>query len=202
MKMEKTNYTEENNYCRYSWAKSLTSTLGPNEAMEKLYNSTKDWINVPDMIMNYEDEENIGISNGGYLGIKKIDNLTKILTKSSATSVNNIVIDTIEKPLKARLPGKKEILDTECKTSMGSCPVWLVENLKYYSVTNDKYSINNNNETYQSIHGYWLLPSFNGNNQCAYSVSKFGRLESHDHNNDKNFSGIRPVITVPISDLE
>ena len=91
-----------------------------------------------------------------------------------------------------------EVSSGGCSYVEGTCPIWLMENLQYYNVTNDKYSINNNSETYQNIKGYWLLSSLNGVDN-AYRIGYSGR-ETYGQISTGNF-GVRPVITVSIDDL-
>ena len=109
----------------------------------------------------------------------------------------------MELPIKARLPRYDEISAAGCTETAGSCPVWLMENMRYWNVSNDKYSMNNNSEGYQDIHGYWLLSSYQDLSIYARLVYLMGRfINSGAVTSTPNFYGIRPVITVPISDLE
>ena len=77
--------------------------------MNYLHKATKDWSNVPNMIMNYEDE-NIAYDTqqkgtNGYGSIKTTDNITII------TSKTNEETGRIEN-LKARLPRYDEVHGT------------------------------------------------------------------------------------------
>ena len=192
------NYTKTNNYCRYKWYISETSDnrYGPVTAMTELYDGTKEWNNVPDMIMNYTDENNQDSIEYGYTGIITSNGTATIIGKP-ATNVTTV--GTNLKPLKARLPKQSEVMGAGCTTSGGSCPTWLMENMKYYNVSNDKYSMNNNNENYQIFHGYWLLSSYPNQYQHAYFLYYTGKL-SHGYSRYYE-GGLRPVITVPIDYL-
>ena len=114
--------------------------------MNYLHNATKKWINVPDMIMNYEDEdfENYGSAkNNNYniivddedSTISIITNKdTKITTIKSESTTNTASIGDNKEPLKARLPKLNEIYgydDSHCTGAEGTCTVWLIENLAY-----------------------------------------------------------------------
>ena len=192
------NYTSENNYCSCSWTPNNANNYGPDSSMTYLYESTKSWINIPDMIMNYRDENNETATDRGYTSI--ITNLetklTTITPKQNRTSSKQ-KFGNLNEPLKARLPMEKELKDAGCKTNDGSCPIWLVTNMTYYNVSNDKYSINNNNEEYQNqIKGYWGLASYPNYSTNGRSITYTGKL----FQSGKGY-GVRPVITVPISDL-
>ena len=165
--------------------------------MQKLYNATKLWTNVPDMIMNYRDEFNETNLEWGYKSIITENSVTTIVGKP-ATKVT--IIGTLNDPLKARLPNYREISANGCTETTGTCPVWLVENLSYWNGANDKYSINNNSEPYQNtIYGYWLLSSTNNSNLDANRVSCYGNIRSES--SSTNYFGVRPVITVTIDYL-
>lgn len=89
--------------------------------MEKLYIATKNWINIPDMVINYTDENNANNSTQGYTGITTSNGLITFIGKNGAT---NTTIETKTSPLKARLPMESEILGTGCLYEFGSCPAW------------------------------------------------------------------------------
>ena len=193
-------YTLANNYCIYAWhAGEDNNNYGPDTAMINLYNATKNWKNVDDMIMNYSDVGN------GYLSImtSTSDKVTTIMGKNYSTSDNQVFGNT-EYPLKARLATFNEILDAGCELSAsdestnGSCPIWLMENMKYYNLNNDKYSINNNDESYQNILGYCLLSS-SASSVGARMVGAHGIVGSNYVT--ANIFGIRPVTTIKEGDL-
>ena len=193
------NYTEDNNYCRYAWhaGDESNNNYGPDTAMTYLYNGTKGWTNVSDMIMNYNDESNYNRAGYGYKGIYT-DIETKITTIVTKNEIDNTLLGNNKEPLKARLPKGSEL--SSCTATAGSCPVFLVENLKYYNVSNDKYSINNNSEPYQKIDGYWLIQSHINSTEYARKIYYRGSVVSQAA--ASTTYGIRPVITVPKSYLE
>ena len=192
-------YTSTNNYCRNKWYSSANNnTYGPTTVMAELYAGTKDWDNVPDMIMNYTDENNGTATDKGYTSIITTNGVTTITGKPTT---NTTTVGTSAKPLKARIPKESEVTGAGCTTSNGSCPTWLMEYMTYYNVSNDKYSMNNNSEAYQNkISGYWLLSSSPGNSNGARRVGWGGRVHSSRSTTIGDF-GARPVITVSKSDL-
>ena len=187
------NYTQQNNYCKYKWyADENNNTYGPVTAMQELYSGTKDWNNVSNMTLNYEDESNKNIDENGYISLV-IRNGVGTITGKPITKVTTIGTNSI--PLKARLPKESEVTGAGCTTSAGSCPTWLMENMTYSNQGNDKYSMNNNSEAYQNIQGYWLLSS----NWYTVGRSRIINYEGRTTNppTTRNDNGIRPVITVP-----
>ena len=191
-------YTSTNNYCRYKWYSSANNnTYGPTTVMAELYAGTKDWDNVSDMIMNYTDENNGTATDMGYTSIITSNGVTTITGKPTT---NTSTVGTASKPLKARLPKQSEVMGAGCTTGAGSCPTWLMENMTYYNVSNDKYSMNNNSEAYQNqIYGYWLLSSLPGDSARARLVYYYGRVDISI--TSYGLCGVRPVITVSTSDL-
>ena len=186
-------------YCRYFWHRGVSdNNYGPDTAMSNLYQATKDWINVPDMVMNYIDEANGTSTDKGYTSIMtdKVTKLTMIIGKNEAS---NTTIDTASSLLKARLPKYSEVTEAGCTGSNGSCPAWLVEKLKYFNINNDKYIINNSKD-YEAVVGYWLLSSSN-NELTRARVIYYEGYRANAGTYDGGY-GIRPVITVPISNLE
>ena len=195
--------------CLYAWHWQTQerdeddNRYGPDIAMINLYNGTKGWINVPDMIMDYDDENNKTDDTKGYTSIMT-DETTKVTTitgKQNKTSTNQIFGNTTE-PLKARLPREDEVKPSDnslCTTSTGSCPMWLVKNLKYWNGANNKYSDNQNNGI-TNIYGYWLLSSYPGLSSYARFVN-YGGYVGNDGTSDASSHGLRPVITVSLSDL-
>ena len=182
------NYKSGNSYCRYKWnTASYDTKEGPTTIMTELYAGTKDWDNVPDMIMNYADS----------------NNSTSIITSNGVTSIignPNTKITTIgtkEYPLKARLPKLSEVEEVECSRTEGSCPAWLLGYMQYWSGADNKY-IENINTNVDAVWGYWLLNS--SDSIEALRISHSGQIG----NNNPTFGryGARPVITVPKSYLE
>ena len=190
-------YTSLNNYCRYKWyAEEDNNRYGPTTAMQELYEGTKDWNNVPDMIMSYTDENNQNNSEYGYTSIVTNNKVTTITGKPTT---NTATLGTNTKPLKSRLPMQKEFTAL-CPGKYGACPVWLMEHVRYYGYPEGKYSINNNNEAYQNFFGYWLLDTVRNKDDKSKAIFYYARINSEDATTCAKY-GIRPVITVPISDL-
>ena len=195
-------YTSTNNYCMYKWYSAQNNTYGPTTMMAELYAGTKDWDNVPDMIMNYTDENNGTATDKGYTSIITNNGETTITGKPES---NTATVGTASKPLKARLPKESEVMGAGCTTGEGSCPTWLVENLVYYNVSShgsgntDKYHEINSNNGITNIYGYWLLSSYPGYSSRARLVSSSGLVYHNDTTNV--YYGARPVITVSKSDL-
>ena len=169
----------EINTCLVAWhAGENNNNYGPDTAMTYLYNATKNWSNVPDMIMNYTDENNTNDSTKGYTSIITSNGVTTITGKNGAT---NTTIGTTSLPLKARLPKESEIKPSDeslCGPAPYSCPEWLYENLN------------------SNTNGYWLLPSY------TYEASYILYIGQHNLMNTSRIEGIRPVITVSKSDLQ
>ena len=179
--------------------KENDNNYGPDNAMTNLYNATKDWDNVSDMIIDYEDENNQNSIEYGYTNIITRNGITTITGKSTT---NTTTVETSEKPLKARLPILSEIMLTGCTTDRASCPVWLMEGLNltpafsFCSLCQKKYSqISNLTNSY----GYWLLSSYLDSKKAVVIYST-GCLYYGD--TKQLIYGIRPVITVPRSYLE
>ena len=189
----------EQNTCLVAWhAGENNNNYGPDTAMTYLYNGTKNWTNVPDMMMDYEDENNkTDSTKGGYTGITISNGVATITGKNGAS---NTTIGTTSQPLKARLPKENEVSGTDgnhCTESAGSCPSWLVEYMNDSGTpSNDSYYFNN--ELISGINGYWLLSSYLGNSGLARIVDYFGYV---GYNNTYGASSVRPVITVSLSDL-
>ena len=201
------------NQCNYAWH-FLTQELdddnnnyGPDIAMTNLYNATKSWTNVPDMIMNYDDENNNG-TNNGYTGIKTNNGITTITGKQNKTSTSQ-TFGTSSEPLKARLPRQDEVFKEEqdsnyCNYDSASCPTWLVENLhidsafSWCSECSTKYV---NTQRISGIIGYWLLSSSSSTNNYARLVECSGTVGDYSVSYASEY-GIRPVITVPKSMLK
>ena len=188
-----------------------TNEFGPVTAMQGLYNATKNWKNVRDMDLSennkYSDEGNIENSSYGYgeiitteLGIKitKKDKTTEVTREGNLTPV---IPYEEGKKLKARLPKLEEVYNTDatdtthCHGSEESCPAWLTNGLEQY------FSYYLNNDHILGIKGYWTLsttPSSNTNG--AYSIEKGGHRASY-FTSSAGSLGLRPVITVPKTDL-
>ena len=188
-------YTSTNNYCKYKWSSSNNKS-GPVIVMQELYKGTKNWDNVPIIELNYTDEANGTETDKGYTSI--ITN-SGVATITGKPTTNVITIGTTLEPLRARLPKESEVKVAGCTGDNGSCPVWLMENMTYRNISNDKYSMNNNNEAYQNIGGYWLLPSSPGASDLVRDIYPQGMVNQLYPNHV--VYGARPVITVSITDL-
>ena len=209
---------QDNNFCRYAWESNNVNGNGPITALTALGNGTRNWTNVPNINLEYDDitdQTNSGYTGSttyGYKGITIINGEGYITKKDGTTQTPITLTDNMS--IKARLPKLKEITDAGChiykvKTAdYGTCPVWLMENITYFNVSSysgsgniDKYSMNNNTEAYQNqIYGYWLLSSYPGSATNTRGVNYYGFL-LNNHAADNDNYGVRPVITVLLSDL-
>lgn len=172
---------------------------GPVTAMNYLYSATKDWSNVPNIIMNYEDE-NIDYNTQqkgttGYGGTKTINNITTITSKSG------VEVGRIQN-LKTRMPRYDEVHGTgKCLTfeengkQYGSCPLWLSNYLNASS-----YLTGEGLQTISGIYGYWTLSSYAGYSHYACSIDYHGYVYLDDVIRD-SISGVRPVISIPKLDI-
>lgn len=179
------------NKCTIAWYSGNDfNAVGPITAMQGLYNATKNWNNVPDMIMNYNDEYN---TNSGYQKIITDIN-TKITSIIRKNGIEN-TIGSVGKPIKSRLPMYSEVSGIECTESYSSCPIWLIEYLSKGNMT--KYALN---EHIEGINGFWLLCSHE-NSRYAKAIGNLGHITGSATSRNTTY-GIRPVITVPKSYLE
>lgn len=88
------------------WSNSINN--GPDNVMDYLINSTKNWTNVTDITLNLN-----GINSNNYNGCQTYNSCqSNIYTINSFNS-------------KARLPMVQELADLGCTTTAGSCPSWL-----------------------------------------------------------------------------
>ena len=154
--------------------KNDDSRYGPVTAMNYLYNATKDWSNIPNIVINYIDEGN------NYGSIITTNYITKI-TKKDGTVTNGDGYTN----LKARLPYWSEVSDN---WSMYS------DYLNLYSDVRQKNPI-------EGIYGYWSLSSDAVAYNLALCVhSKRGtysvRVDGGDGIGAGGSMGVRPVINV------
>ena len=202
------NYTEGSGNCTYQWYFEDNNYYGPVVAMEKMYQATKNWENVPNMDFKYEDEgrkfaeDNEYQKIPGYGTIETTEKGIKIIMKDNLTEVTNtnnqvpaILFDE-GKPLKARLPKENEVTFNEAIQGNTRLKYWLVDNLEY----SDNYPIEiyEKKQNIQGIYNYWLLSSCFYSNSFSNYVYNYGYLGA---GYTSNYYGIRPVITVPIDDL-
>ena len=177
----------------YSYAND--HSYGPVTAMTYLHNATKDWNNIPNIIVNYEDEnihpDTEQKGSDGYGNIITTGNTTIITSKSEEETLK------IEN-LKARLPKHEELYgEKKCSTedpiTAGKCPLWLVNYLSnYYEYTAEEGKVDIN-----GIKGYWTLSTCPGLRVRAWLVFYVGsRLQ--DSVRSKGYAGVRPVITIEL----
>lgn len=173
---------------------------GPITAMKYLYNATKNWYNIPNIYINYEDE------GGGYGGIKTENDTTRIKTKSGEVTAEYT-------NLKARLPYKSEILDCTDVVS-NSCLSFYNYLGKFEPSSNSSYisRVAETDETkvseIEKLSGYLTFSSANPskvdeeykNKSPIYYAWRVGKAAYTEGYDDDSF-GVRPVITVPKSDF-
>ena len=196
----------DNNYCRYQWYFDQNNFFGPVVAMTKLYRATKNWTNVPYMDMSetkkYQDEGNsYGNMETTKLGIN-ITNYNNDKVENENGTLPTIMYEN-NQSLKARLPKYNEVYKEDnslCTGNFGTCLYWLVDNLN----ENDNYSSTlypkKNNIT--EIYGYWTLSSHPNYSSGSYYVRVISYNGNIGISKANKSTGIRPVITIPISDLE
>ena len=174
--------TTSTNKCSTQWHKvQEDNNYGPDTVMTNLYKATKDWLNVPDMIMNYYDENNKDNSILGYKNIiTNLENKATIITGKQDKVSSEQSLGNITHPLKARIPTQVEMRAVGCREIANSCPEWI-----FYDSNINGY-------------GYWLLSSLPND-------SSRGRIIYNNNSISKARTvlryGIRPVITVPIEEL-
>ena len=165
---------DKNDSCKYHWNDEENNNKGPIVAMSKLHSATKEWTNIPDMIMNFTATDNLD-SNNGYNGIFT-DNSTKQTVIVAKDGIDEYVLTDGVKPLKTRLVTYSEIrnisswcvgIDREGDTD---CPAWI------------------------AAYSFWSLIGMNSN--YANNIPGLPSGISISSN-----VGIRPVITVPIAFL-
>ncbi len=166
-----------------AWYTSSSNLYGPVAAMDFLYNATKDWINIPNIEMNYKDEGNGG--NYGYGTIITSDNITKI-TKQDGTKVTVLTNQEGYSNLKARMPYKSEIssYDRTNKT-----------NAFLYDYLRKTGTIQTNEISWLSA--YWILSSASNESNRAHYVSNTGHF-SYTFAGSGSGVGVRPVITLKL----
>ena len=183
-----------------AWYSTISShQYGPVTAMTYLHNATKDWDNIPNMIMNYEDE-NIDY-NTQQKGTNGYGSIVTTGTTTIITSKTNEETGRIEN-LKARMPRYDEVHGTgKCLTyaengnQYGSCPLWLSNYL-----SSSSYVTGEGLQNISGIYGYWTFSSDASHSDFAWLVSYYGNVGRNavDSNNFDGSSddGVRPVITL------
>jgi len=175
-------------YSLTTWHDSPIESIsyGPVTAMQFVHNATKNWSNLDNIVLDYNDE------NNQYGSIKTKGNITSITTKDGS-----LVTAQFEN-LKARLPMLSEVMSPvgSCKhwvdsgINNGSCKLWLVDYLlsgSFYSDTN-KTSIAN-------MYGYWLMAANDTYSNSALYVD-FNGIVGNTNSATSGYYGIRPVISV------
>ena len=141
--------------------------------MTYLQNATKDWSNIPNIVINYNDEFNSEYVHYGYGKIITEQDIT-IITKKDGTVTSGDGYTN----LKARLPRFKDVyMNGKCLKysdtgkNHGSCPLWLVDNMansSYYSADAGKQEIS-------GITGYWTFASNTAANISVRRLCFFAR---------------------------
>ena len=165
------------------WQESGLNTDGPVTIMNSLYNATKDWDYIPNIRINYTEDNTITYAYGG------------IITEQDITKITNK--DGIEvaayKNLKTRLPYKSEIYDFDTTNHTN---LWM-----YNYLNNDSNVTGENLKNVRTILGYWTLTSYNSISNYAYRANFRGIVDAGTINLD-NTVGMRPVIILKKQMLE
>ena len=174
------NYSTKNNPGYSLWFEEGSNVLsGPGAAFDFLYLATKSW-NIPNISINYSK----------YSKITTVNDITNIVSESGeiSRSYNN---------LKARMITLEESENLGCSSTSGTCPLFLAN---YLSNTTDTYTNGTNFDT--ELTGYWTMtgmvmqiPAF------AFEIGNKGSV-SYVAANSTSKIGIRPVISIPKSNLE
>jgi len=162
------------------WNLNGLNTDGPVTVMDYLYNATKYWSNVPNIVIDYTDSTSENV--GGYGSIKTTGMFTKII-KKDGTFANVLEDKDAYENLKARLPYIDEIIP------YNNVNLWLYNYLSAHNSIKDNRVIN-----IAAIYAYWSLNSDNTTTnkiQYIHNGGGTGKIEANS-----NGSGVRPVITV------
>ena len=170
----------------YIWDGNATY-YGPITAMNFIYNATKDWVNIPDIVINYTSEE-----YGEIYSLQTSGNEVNIISGDGNVTASYT-------NLKARLPkidevegeGKCSSAQDSWENSLGSCPLWLVNYMsesEYYSTSNGKVNIS-------GIHGYDTLDAEICPTVLHVTNDGYSRFEGYC---GTGIGGIRPVITLKL----
>jgi prepilin-type N-terminal cleavage/methylation domain-containing protein len=160
---------------QFGWQMSKLNADGPKDAFDALYNATKTWTNIRDLVVDYIDE------NKKYGSIKSSGDITTI-TKKDGTIVATYT------NLKARLP-----MSSEVKVE-GQRPLWMVNYMSSNSAYPERSPVSN-------VTGYWLLASASENSYAARILKQNGTAGWYNTHFDSDKIGIRPVITLKKTDL-
>ncbi len=168
-----------------NWGSDGNNNKGPITAMNYLYNATKNWDNVPNIIMNYEDEGNTGLY--GYGKIVTENNITKITMKDETTTNSYI-------NLKARMPYYSEVGYPNNSTK--HLYEYLQGGVWYYDESTKP--LNN----ISGIYGYWTLSSYYEHISSAWLVHAFGTVSHDNYVTNGSIMGVRPVISVAKNNIK
>lgn len=168
------------------WNRAGAIDEGPVAALEFLHDATKDWVNVPDMIIDHAD---VGQK---YNSIKTNNYITTI--KGGNNQVTTI--GTAEYPLKARLPIIAELKSNGCRItsdcssneSFNTCPEWLTNYLYQSHAPHDN--------PIDGIKSYWTLDSIDGEGDYVYAVGFNSDISTCSEFYLSKYMGVRPVITI------
>ena len=154
-----------------AWYADSNSTMyGPVTAMTYLYNATKNWDSVPNIVLDYVDE---GQKYGGVKTTGTGNLITTITGNDGSTKTASF------QNLKARLPMKKELEDNGCDgTGAVSCEVWLSDS----------------DLSSTGVRGYWSLSS--ATEEGAYRT-RWNRASGISPTSENRW-GVRPVINIKL----
>lgn len=183
--------TQSDNATKYNlvvWNSSGLNTDGPVDAMQFLYNATKNWTNIPALNYTYNDKEyqKTPSSGPGYTSFVSSNGIATITSLSGTT----ITIGTTEMPLRVRMPIYSSVWNDE-----------MTEKISETGEVADK--IENNAYLYENLNGsvptfgYWPLSSYSSELSLVWIVDSSGLVNTAPANSSELF-GVRPVINLKI----
>ena len=178
-----TQSTNANKYSLVAWNSSGSNTGGPVDAMQFLYNATKDWTNIDPITYEYKDKEYQGttVTDTSYTSFVLDDGIATITALDGITTVT---IGTKAEPLRVRMP------------------IYAYKNEQEYGEVADK--TENNTYLYDNLddgetapYCYWTLSSDTDDSSFAWDVVYSGYVSSSlvDFGDG---CGARPVINLKI----
>ena len=192
-------YNDDENY----GAEGGSNDKGPITAMNYLYNATKDWNNISNIVIEYEDEGNAG--DYGYGKIVTVNGITKI-TQKDGTSVTVLSNQEGYVNLKARMPYLKEVKDYDGNNG------YLYNNLdfpKCYVAQGNYSKVPCGEAGYilgvyedgvahiEGKLGYWIFSSKGDFVDLVDYVSSDGKVTS-DFSDESSLYGVRPIINLKL----
>ena len=155
-----------------------SSTYGPIDAMQFLYNATKNWTNIEPINYTYNDRNVQGITSidRGYQSFV-VTNGAALMTPFSGTAT---MIGSEIEPLRARLPIYSNNTSATEVSAKITTNEFLYDNLKTDNV---------------GPNGYWTLSTGADGTYNAYFVNSTGNVGSTVI---LNSNGVRPVITLKL----